>query len=299
MVQPSPVAKTAEATPKDKEPVKENEAKPAEKAITETPAKVEAHEKTRKAGEHELRVATHVEKNGAKTAPATASLYVNGFEVAHFRSPWENLTPEQRAELAMARLATYLEAGGSAVDILIGERKNTRTVEAGGALLYWVDETTAAAAGGHSSDSLAKLWHWRLQMALTGQLGDTLEDEKPVLETTVIKAGPDVIGRHYKVVSTAHGKASWYGPKFHGRRTASGERFDMNRYTAAHRQLPFGTLVRVTNQRTKKACIVKINDRGPYGHGRIIDLSRAAAKTIGLMSSGIGRVTLEVISLPH
>ena len=91
------------------------------------------------------------------------------------------------------------------------------------------------------------------------------------------------------------GVASYYGAKFNGRRTASGERFDMNAYTAAHKTLPFGTKVRVTNPRTGKSVIVRINDRGPYAHGREIDVSRAAAIELGLIQRGHGTVELALI----
>ncbi|EPX87655.1 rare lipoprotein A [Rubellimicrobium thermophilum DSM 16684] len=91
------------------------------------------------------------------------------------------------------------------------------------------------------------------------------------------------------------GTASWYGPGFHGRRTASGERFDQNALTAAHRSLPFGTRVRVTNQANGESVIVRINDRGPFHGNRVIDLSREAAAEIGLLRTGIGRVTIEVL----
>jgi len=84
------------------------------------------------------------------------------------------------------------------------------------------------------------------------------------------------------------GRASWYGPGFHGRRTASGETFNTNELTAAHRTLPFGTKVRVVNKKTGKSVVVRINDRGPYAHGRVIDLSKASAQAIGI--SGVGSV---------
>lgn len=84
------------------------------------------------------------------------------------------------------------------------------------------------------------------------------------------------------------GRASWYGPGFHGRRTASGETFNTNEMTAAHRTLPFGTRVRVVNKKTGKSVVVRINDRGPYAHGRVIDLSRASAQAIGI--SGVAAV---------
>lgn len=89
------------------------------------------------------------------------------------------------------------------------------------------------------------------------------------------------------------GMASWYGPRFHGKPTASGERFNTYTLTAAHRTLPFGTKVRVTNTRNGRWVIVRINDRGPYRGGRIIDLSFAAAREIGM--GGTARVVLEVM----
>lgn len=85
-----------------------------------------------------------------------------------------------------------------------------------------------------------------------------------------------------------NGRASWYGPGFHGRKTASGETFNTNDMTAAHRTLPFGTKVKVMNKRTGKSVVVRINDRGPYAHGRVIDLSKASAQAIGI--SGVDSV---------
>lgn len=90
--------------------------------------------------------------------------------------------------------------------------------------------------------------------------------------------------------SFQQGIASWYGPGFHNRLTANGERYNMNALTAAHRTLPFGTMVLVKNTATGKTVTVRINDRGPYIKGRIIDLSRAAARELGI--SGIQRVAL-------
>jgi rare lipoprotein A len=95
------------------------------------------------------------------------------------------------------------------------------------------------------------------------------------------------------------GQASWYGERHHGRKTASGERFDMNDLTAAHRTLPMGSQVRVTNQRNGRTVEVRINDRGPYSRGRIIDLSRAAARVIGMIQAGVVPVTVEVLSIPR
>nr|WP_230530069.1 septal ring lytic transglycosylase RlpA family protein [Microvirga roseola] len=106
------------------------------------------------------------------------------------------------------------------------------------------------------------------------------------MSPTLVSAEPNK--KSAKVIQS--GKASWYGPGFHGKKTASGETFNTNEMTAAHRTLPFGTKVRVVNKKTGKSVVVRINDRGPYAHGRVIDLSRASAQAIGI--SGVGAVEL-------
>ncbi len=90
------------------------------------------------------------------------------------------------------------------------------------------------------------------------------------------------------------GLASWYGRDFHHKTTASGERYDMHDLTAAHRSLPLDTLVRVTNLSNKRSVVVRINDRGPFAHGRIIDLSRGAAERLGMAKAGVAPVRVEV-----
>ena len=96
-----------------------------------------------------------------------------------------------------------------------------------------------------------------------------------------------------------YGNASWYGRSFHGKRTASGESYDMHEFTGAHRNLPFGTMVKVKNLRNGKEILVRVNDRGPFVKSRIIDVSRAAATALGIINRGTARVSIEVISLPY
>jgi rare lipoprotein A len=91
------------------------------------------------------------------------------------------------------------------------------------------------------------------------------------------------------------GKASWYGPGFRGKPTASGEKFRPSRRTAAHKTLPFGTVVKVTRVDTGQSVRVVINDRGPYAAGRVIDLSRRAARRIDMISDGVAEVELKVV----
>lgn len=98
-----------------------------------------------------------------------------------------------------------------------------------------------------------------------------------------------------QALKTITGSASWYGGKFHGRTTANGERYNMNEMTAAHKTLPFGTKVRVTNQRNGQVVTVRINDRGPYAGNRVIDLSRGAAQAVGMIRQGVAPVKIEVL----
>lgn len=115
------------------------------------------------------------------------------------------------------------------------------------------------------------------------------EKEKP--RTEVAKETRTHRGQNFQAV----GIASWYGGKFHGRQTASGERYNMNAMTAAHRTLPFGTRVRVTNLENGRKAIFRINDRGPFIDGRIIDLSRAGARKLEFYTQGLTQVRIEVI----
>ena len=110
--------------------------------------------------------------------------------------------------------------------------------------------------------------------------------------TTSYDSETEVSGRGYR----AEGTASYYGKAHHGKRTASGERFNQNALTAAHRTLAFGTRVRVTNLDNGRSVVVRINDRGPHTRGRLIDLSRAAAEKIGMIRSGTARVRVQGLS---
>jgi rare lipoprotein A len=121
-----------------------------------------------------------------------------------------------------------------------------------------------------------------------------------LLAVTTLVAAPTVSFAHTShSPKHAHGAitgiASWYGPGFNGRATANGERYDMLGLTAAHKTLPFGTKVRVTNLKNGNSVIVRINDRGPYIGQRLIDLSKTAANNIGLLATGTAMVTLDIV----
>lgn len=132
-----------------------------------------------------------------------------------------------------------------------------------------------------------------------------IQDAVPANEALAKSGNPksyEVNGRTYHVMENAqgfvqHGKASWYGKKFHGRRTSSGEIYDMYKMTAAHKTLPLPTYVRVTNLENQRSIVVKVNDRGPFVLGRAIDLSYVAARKLGIVGSGTANV--EVRALKH
>ncbi len=118
-------------------------------------------------------------------------------------------------------------------------------------------------------------------------------DRPPPRSSGRVPDGPERWGDHY-----LRGLASYYGPGFHGKKTANGEIFNMYKLTAAHRTLPLGTKARVWNLENGRSCIVKINDRGPFIEGRILDLSYAAGLELEMTAKGVVNVQIEILQLP-
>ena len=133
----------------------------------------------------------------------------------------------------------------------------------------------------------------KLSLISTGALAPDMGAKDPV-PTPLTPPSPNAQSASKPTATSviAQGLASWYGDIFQGRRTASGERYNMHEFTAAHKTLPFGTRVRVKNVRTGKEVVVRINDRGPFAHRRLIDLSRAAAVALGVQGNGVTSVVL-------
>ncbi|WP_321572370.1 septal ring lytic transglycosylase RlpA family protein [Ramlibacter tataouinensis] len=133
-----------------------------------------------------------------------------------------------------------------------------------------------------------RLAAWMLMAVLTVLAGCATAPDRA-------RPAPDAAAQPKPGAELGRGKASWYGPGFHGKRTANGERFDMNELTAAHRTLPFGTRVRVRNVRNGREVVVRINDRGPQVSDRIIDLSKGAAAAIDMLQAGEAPVVLTAL----
>lgn len=213
-----------------------------------------------------------------------ASLYVNGSEIIRFKGEVGGFDAYTRAKTAANKLNSMLIIDSGSGDSVKPAMVNKNpVVQVDGETLFTVDAEAAKVAG-----STPTQFAFTISNRLRQVLGEnTLSANAYPQFTASAEAAYKGTGK------TQKGEASWYGPGFHGRRTASGTRYNMYAMTAAHRTLPFGTLVRVTNHRNNKTCVVKITDRGPYAHGRIIDLSKSAAQAIGM--SGTAKVTLEIV----
>jgi len=218
------------------------------------------------------------------------SLFVNGTEILRFHGTVSNMDSYTRVKTIADRLNRMVTTESEAFGKLQPKLDNQKQVviSLGDDVVATVDAVTAKAVQ-ETQPKLAVLYTNRLRQALgfaplqpqavASLLGNQAESEA------------NYKGTGHKMV----GMASWYGGWFHGRRAADGSRFNMNALTAAHKTLPFGTVVKVVNQHNQKSCFVKITDRGPYAHGRIIDLSRGAAHAIGMLGSGVAKVSLEVV----
>ena len=142
-------------------------------------------------------------------------------------------------------------------------------------------------------------------LSITERSGDKIRRETiaakieiPVEEPSVIEKLNNVASQTVRKFSQT-GMASWYGRQFHGRKTASGETFDMNAMTAAHRSLPLNCYIRVTNNNNGKSVVVKVNDRGPFHGNRVVDLSYGAAKKLGITNAGLAKVSIERVAGPN
>lgn len=199
--------------------------------------------------------------------------------------------PLERANDILARLQTFAATGDvTAIEARWESDRDIFVVEWGDETLLALDSQTIL------PDTTANPGEDALQIA--NRLRRLLGDAPPLARVEGLPQPSAAANRVGVVASSLTGMASWYGPGLHGRRSASGEVFNQNALTAAHRTLPFGTQVRVTNLSTGRSVVVRINDRGPFSHGRVIDLSSAAAGQIGLRASGVGRVQIDVLSTP-
>ena len=213
------------------------------------------------------------------------AVYIDNKQAIWFTKDLSAITAEERAKIVANTLNRMLAAGVDPATIRPVKIGNDTYLRAGSENLVTVDGVNAKAVG-VSVHELAYTWANGTRTALGAS----------PLRKDYADVSRGYMGRESRYLGhTMTGMASWYGPTFHGRRAADGSRFNTDEYTAAHKTYPFGTLVKVTKLRTNKRCVVKITDRVPYAHGRIIDLSKKAAEDIGMLGSGVAKVKLEVV----
>jgi rare lipoprotein A (peptidoglycan hydrolase) len=226
--------------------------------------------------------------NNKEKSSDYAVVYINNKEVVRYNYSAGGFSPEARTKILVNRLQQFLSQNGNPKDIVPGKENNCSVGRAGNNILFTADKMNAEVLG-LSPEGLSIYW--------VNNIREALNTPKIVRGNSFIASRGDVSA----LFATKYlgkeetGIASWYGGIFHGRKSADGSVYNKYEFTAAHKTLPFGSLVKVTNLNNSKSCIVKITDRGPFVKGRIIDLSRAAAQEIGVLSSGVSRVKLEII----
>ncbi|NJM48345.1 MAG: septal ring lytic transglycosylase RlpA family protein [Alkalinema sp. RU_4_3] len=214
-----------------------------------------------------------------------------------FNAPSTDSSLTRAAEIA-TKINQFYNAGVSAETVQVawkplkaGDTQGQYVVEMNGTAIAAIDAATTFAQTTRNPEQDALQVANRLRRLLGNAKPLTAAQGKPV---AVARRSEPETGE-YAVSNVLNGWASWYGPGFDGNLTANGERFNQNAMTAAHKHLPFGTRLRVTNKDTGRSVIVRINDRGPYAGDRILDLSAGAAEQIGLDVSGVAPIKAEVL----
>lgn len=226
------------------------------------------------------------EKNGEFTP---VSVYIGDSEVLRITQPAGGLSTEKRAKIVTENFNKIIRNGENPESIVPDFKNGSGIIKINNNVLFTVDSNIAKEYG-MSPTELAFIW--------VNNIRDSLGVAKIVrdfqLFTASLEKTPEQFSQQYGDY-TQTGFASWYGGVFHGRSSADGSVYNKNKFTAAHKSLPFGTVVQVTNLYNGKKCIVKITDRGPFVKGRIIDLSKVAAGEIGMVSSGVSKVKIDVL----
>lgn len=221
-----------------------------------------------------------------------AAVSVNGKDLLMYRGTTARGDASDKAEDIAEQLETIFE--NDKVDpekILPAKEGDYAVIKVDGsvAIRFEIPETVDGqkAASGNPMEASLKLVN-----AIREAMGAT---QLPAGYPKVASEQPDLSQLKAAGKAIFSGAASWYGGRFHGRRAADGSRFDQFGLTAAHRSLPFGTKLLVTNRRTGNSCVVSVNDRGPFVGDRIIDLSRGAAEQLNMISSGVAMVDCVVL----
>jgi rare lipoprotein A len=219
-----------------------------------------------------------------------ASVSVNGKEILAFKANMDNHAAEEKAEDIADKLKDLVQDEKfDANKLLPAKEGDVAVVKFDGATVMKL-ETSQMADGANGGNATALEQSLKVVNAIRVAMG------VPALPASYIKFN-EVINTQVSKAngSSFSGHASWYGGKFHGRKTSDGTRYNQDGLTAAHRWLPFGTKLLVRNRKTGDSCVVEVNDRGPFVDGRVIDLSRGAARQLNMLSSGVALVDVLVL----
>jgi len=221
-----------------------------------------------------------------------ASVSINGDEIIAYRGSTTNGSAESKAQSLAEKLDSILKSSESIENLMPARDGCFAALKANGKTLLKF-EPAVPVADNDDGTKVAIKSSLQVINALRAAKGASK------LPDAVVKFAEASASGRLAVLDGVDdcfsGQASWYGPGFHGRKTSNGERFNQDGMTAAHRTLPFGTKLLVTNRSTGKSCVVKVNDRGPYCDNRVIDLSHGAAKQLNMVSSGVAMVDVFVL----
>lgn len=221
-----------------------------------------------------------------------SSVSVNGQEIITYKGATPQGTAEQRASNLSEKLLCILDKSRGRVDQLLPTKDGTglSAIKVGTEIVKF---DPPSEVGKMVTEEQALAVSLKVVNALRASAGtEELPDVYSKYADAIADGQPLPAGK-----PTFTGSASWYGGKFHGRKTSNGERYNQDGMTAAHRTLAFGTKLLVTNRKTGKSCVVKVNDRGPYVGNRVIDLSRGAARQLNMLSAGVGVVDVLVLGV--
>lgn len=222
-----------------------------------------------------------------------AAVTINGDEIIAYKGSTQNGTAEAKAEALVEKLEELIEDDSDSIEGLLPAREGCFAAIKGDGKTIIKFEPTQPLQEGDEGAAQAIKTSLHVINALRTATGHAKLSEALVKMAEASATGR--LANFEGADDSFSGRASWYGPKFHGRKTSNGERFDQEGMTAAHRTLPFGTKLLVTNRSTGKSCVVKVNDRGPYKDNRVIDLSKGAAREINMVSSGVAMVDVVVL----
>ncbi len=233
-------------------------------------------------------VTSTYEENGQECASVT----INGEEVISYRGEVDGDSAEDKAESLADKLEELLDEEKDSIESLLPARDgNQGAIRCNGKTILKFS-LPVKSPDAEEQGKLAVKTSLQIINVLRMASGST---KLPDSVNNFAEAAASGRLANVQGDDSFSGRASWYGPNFHGRKTSNGERYDQEGMTAAHRTLPFGTKLRVTNRSTGKSCVVKVNDRGPFVDNRVIDLSKGAAKQLNMVSSGVAMVDVFVL----